>query len=445
MKHFLAITLAVVMVLSLVGCGGSTPSSSVAPSQQQSTPESSSQEGSGLSGQTVSMVIWGSNERKAAYDKLFEDFTKDTGINVDITLVELESIVTKTSAQIAAGASYDMVWMSEAMIPQMMNNGLLEDVGAIKNDADFDYSDISNSLQANYEGKNGEVYAVSFTSSPRVWFYNKDLVAKAGLEDPLELANRGEWTYDKLIEYSTAITALGNNTYGFTIWNYQSPNDWNILLDWTWARGASFFDENMTKCTINTPEGVVALNSYQECIKKGLTPTADSSLDFASGQIGFSRNTISQKGNLNDVDFKWDILPNPTGDVKDAPVAVGVAAYVVPKGAPHKEAAMEAIKYITSKELMASDFLMSSFSPVRVSILSSEGYLDQGEAPSATALQRAILDPMSGNTRLYPTCDNYDECDLKVKELLSAWYAGQYTTEQVVQEMETQCDAIIAQ
>ncbi len=442
MKRIFALILAAALALSLAGCGGAASGGEAG---APPTAHASTAGGSGdLAGQTVRMVIWGSDERKASYDELFKEFTAQTGINVEINLVELESIVTKTSAQIAAGDSYDMVWMSEAMIPQMMNNGLLEDVSAVKNDAEYDYADLSRSLQATYEGANGEVYAVAFTSSPRVWFYNKDLVAKTGLEDPLALAERGEWTYEKLTEYSRAIKALGKGNYGFSIWNYQSPNDWNILLDWTWAQGASFFDPDMTKCTINTPEGVAALDSYKACIEEGLTPTADSSLDFASGQIGFSRNTISQKGTLGDVDFAWDILPNPSGGVKDAPVAVGVAAYVVPKGAPHKEAAIEAIKYITSKELVASDFLMGSFSPVRVSVLGSDRYLDQGEAPSAKALELAILDPMSGSTQVYPTCDSYDECDLKVKELLSAWYAGQYTTQQLAAEMETQCNAIIA-
>ena len=117
----------------------------------------------------------------------------------------------------------------------------------------------------------------------------------------------------------------------------------------------------------------------------------------------------------------------------------------MPGGIVHKEAAIEAIKYITSKELMADDYLMSNFSPVRASVLGSDKFLDQGEAPSEEALELSILEPMTGNTRIYPTCDNYDECDLKVKELLSAWYAGQYTTEDLVSEMETQCNAIIQQ
>ena len=194
MKRILSLALSLAMVISLAACGGTSGSSSTA----ASTAPSGTTEGGDLSGQTVSMVIWGSDDRKSAYEELFADFTAETGINVEITLVELESIITKTSAQIAAGDSYDMVWMSEAMIPQMMNNGLLEDMSSVRDDADYDYSDLSQSLQANYEGPNGEVYAISFTSSPRVWFYNKDLIAQTGLEDPLTLAQNGEWTYEKL-------------------------------------------------------------------------------------------------------------------------------------------------------------------------------------------------------------------------------------------------------
>lgn len=437
-KKLTAVLMAVLMAsVTFIGCGGKK-----APDTAET---GSTDDGSSLSGQTVSMVIWGADSRKSAYDELFKDFTAETGINVEITLVALEEIVTKTSAQIAANDSYDMVWMSEAMIPQFMATDNLEDISAIMDDKDYNFTDLSQSVVENYV-KDGKLYAVPFTSSPRVWFYNKNLIEKANLEDPIELAAKGEWTYDKLIEYSKAISKLGDSTYGFSIWNYQSPNDWNILLDWTYAQGASFFDKDMTTCTINTEEGITALDSYKACIKDGLTPTPDSSIDFASGQIGFTRNTISLKGTLTDVDFEWDILPNPTGSDKEAPVAVGVAAYVIPKGTSHKKAAMEAIKYITSEKLMASDFLMSNFSPIRASVLSGEKFLNQGTAPSAKALKLAILDPMSGNTRLYPTCYYYDEADLKVKEILSNWYADNYTdTAAMTADMETKLNAILQQ
>ena len=134
MKRILSLALSLAMVISLAACGGASGSSSTA----ASTTSSGTTESGDLSGQTVSMVIWGSDDRKSAYEELFADFTAETGINVEITLVELESIITKTSAQIAAGDSYDMVWMGEAMIPQMMNNGLLEDMSSVRDDAVID-------------------------------------------------------------------------------------------------------------------------------------------------------------------------------------------------------------------------------------------------------------------------------------------------------------------
>ena len=397
-----------------------------------------------LAGQTVSLVMWGNDARKEAFNEILAPFTEETGINVEIILVPLEEIVTKTSAQIAAGQSYDLVWLTEAMLPQFIATGNLEDLSVLMTDEEYNYADLSQSLCNNYVA-DGKLYALPWTSSPRVWFYNKDLVAQAGLTDPFELAAKGEWTYEKLYEYSEAISALSDSTYGFTIWNYQSPNDWNILLDWTWGMGASFFDPAMTTCTINNEAGIAALDAYKACIEKGLTTTPDSSIDFASGQLGFTRNVASLKGTLTDVEFEWDILPNPVGTDPEAPVAVGVAAYAVPKGAPHKEAAIEVIKFLTCADTMANDFLMSSFAPTRISVLSSDKYLDQG-CPTADHIQLALVDPMAGNTRLYPTCDYYDEADLKVKEIMSAWYAGQYAdTAEMVADMEEQLNDILAQ
>lgn len=441
MKKFFAVLLAALLAAGIfTACGGAqdTPKENVTVA-----PATSGKDEATLAGQTVSLVMWGNDARKEYFDGLLAPFTEETGIQVEINLVPLEEIVTKTSAQIAAGQSYDLVWMTESMLPQFIATNNLEDMSVLLTDEAYNFSDISQTLSANYI-VDGKLYAVPWTSSPRVWFYNKDLIAQAGLTDPYELAAKGEWTYEKLYEYAAAISALSDSTYGFTIWNYSSPNDWGILLDWTWSHGASLFDEAMTKCTINTPEGIAAMQAYMDCITNGLTTTPDSSVDFASGQLGFTRNTISLKGTLSDVEFSWDILPNPVGSDPEAPTAVGVAAYTIPKGSKHKEAALEVIKFLTAAEQMEEDYMMSTFTPTRISSLSSDKFLDQG-CPTADHIELAIVNVMAGNTRLYPTCDYYDEADLKVKEILSAWYAGQYAdTAAMAADMEAQLNEILS-
>ncbi len=392
---------------------------------------------------TVEFVIWGSDSRKAEYDRLFVPFTEQTGIKVNVNLVALEEIVAKLATQIVSGTAPDVVWLTEAQLPQFIATGNLEDITEIMKDEAYDFGDLFPGLTEKYI-KDGKLYAVPFTSSPRVYFYNRDMFSAAGLQDPQDLAEKGEWTMDKMLESAHMLTNKAKGEYGLSIMNYQSPNDWNILLDWTWCMGASFFDEDMTKVTINSPEGVKALQMYSDMIfKDGSQPLPGEQIDFASGKIGMTRNTISFQAQLKDVGFDWDIIPNPTGTDPDAPVAVGVAAYVVPKGAKNKDAAVEVVKYITTRESMSDDYLMNTFSPIRTSVLSSDKFLE-GERPSARGKLMALLKPWDGKTRLYPVHDNYTAIDLKIKELMDLLYTQACSIEELCQRIETEVTPLLS-
>ena len=45
-----------------------------------------------------------------------------------------------------------------------------------------------------------------FSTSPFVIFYNKDLFDKAGLEDPMALAAKGQWNMAKFQEVAKKLT-----------------------------------------------------------------------------------------------------------------------------------------------------------------------------------------------------------------------------------------------
>ncbi|MEG0270209.1 MAG: sugar ABC transporter substrate-binding protein [Clostridia bacterium] len=391
---------------------------------------------------TVEFVIWGNDARKAEYDRIFTPFTEKTGIKVNVNLVALEETVAKLATQIVSGTAPDVVWLTEAQLPQFIATGNLEDISEIMGNEAYDFGDLFPGLVEKYI-KDGKLYAVPFTSSPRVYFYNKDMFAEAGLQDPQELAEKGEWTMDKMLEYARAMTSKEKGTYGLSIMNYQSPNDWNILLDWTWSMGASFFDEDMTKVTINDENGIKALQMYSDMIfKDGSQPLPGEQIDFASGKIGMTRNTISFQAQLKDASFEWDIIPNPKGTALDAPIAVGVAAYVVPKGAKNKAAALQVIEYITSKESMSDNYLMNTFSPIRTSVLSSEKFLE-GERPSPRGKLLALLAPWDGNTRLYPVHDNYTAIDLKIKEMMDLLYTQACPIEELCQRIETEVTPLL--
>ena len=52
----------------------------------------------------------------------------------------------------------------------------------------------------------GRLYGLNVMFGGEILYYNKTMVREAGLEDPYELAKKGEWTYDVFRRYSIAMT-----------------------------------------------------------------------------------------------------------------------------------------------------------------------------------------------------------------------------------------------
>lgn len=65
----------------------------------------------------------------------------------------------------------------------------------------------------------------AFTSSivwPEYMIYNADMLKELGLEDPKELAKKGEWDFDTFREYCKAATNKSKGTYGVACFGFDS-------------------------------------------------------------------------------------------------------------------------------------------------------------------------------------------------------------------------------
>ena len=100
---------------------------------------------------------------------------------------------------LAAGQERDIAWVSERMVPQFMANDILADVTDIVQDEAFDIDDIIPSTLELFR-QDDKLYGLPFSTPPSVVFYNEDLFKQAGLSTPNELAEKGEWTWEKFEE-----------------------------------------------------------------------------------------------------------------------------------------------------------------------------------------------------------------------------------------------------
>ena len=391
---------------------------------------------------TITVAMWGDDARKATFEELFEPLS-EKGIKVDVQIYPAGEYATKILTQIAGGAAPDVVWLTERYYPLFAAQSVLADLNPLMTDTEYKWEDYATSLVSNYI-IDGDLMAVPFTANPVALFYNASLFEKAGLETPLESYQKGEWTYDKMMEAADKITALGEGNYGLSFLQTGDVANWPVLLNFFWSQGVDFFNDDTTLCTINTPEGVAALQKlYDMMFITGVHVKPSDMVSFESGKLGMYQDNPSASANYQDVDFDWDYITFPSDNDGNLTNVVGVALYGIINTTKNYDAALEVVKFITSEELQVAQ--QETFTPTRESLKAADSFLNVTET-MPTPVARGILysDVFAAETKTYPATTNWAEINLKVKEILDKLYTGNYTAEVIAEELEREVNLLLA-
>lgn len=245
-KKIMALALALMMVLCLVACGGgesnnneTTKATDPAESTEKSTVSNNSGEK-----RVITIGLWWDIYYDSTHEALEDDPAyvgsiadqmrfdivqkiEDT-YNVEFQYVNLTytGITESINNSILAGTPDCDVYMCDLTmgIPAAMNGLAIDLKTILPEDADvlsaqqnLNYLDLGDGkacLMKQVRGENvvADTYPLAF---------NKQLLEDANLEDPRELYARGEWTWDKFVEYCKALTQDTDgdgvvDQYGFT-------------------------------------------------------------------------------------------------------------------------------------------------------------------------------------------------------------------------------------
>ncbi|MFQ5834979.1 MAG: extracellular solute-binding protein [bacterium] len=205
---------------------------------------------------------------------------------------------------------------------------------------------------------NGKTWAMPFLANFQLFFYNIDMIKKAGFTGAPK-------TLEEMVEQMEAIKAKGIVKYPWTdSWNQKE----GLTCEYVWLTGAfggDTFDEK-GRPIFNTGPGLKALEFMVMLLEKGLAspksltndePAAKD--DFISGNAAFTSNWTFQYGLMNDpavskvvgagkmglLPVSKDVLgkyPNDTASVS------GFQGAAILANSKNKEAAWKYIRYITS-------------------------------------------------------------------------------------------------
>ncbi len=204
------------------------------------------------------------------------------------------------------------------------------------------FADLLPARWSNYE-VNNKRYGLPIDLGTEAIFYNKDLLAVAGLPEP-----KSDWTWDDLWSMASKLTTMKGQQqqYGF---NY--PTDLHWIYSAYGSLGGSYFDQGLTKATFDTPASQTALQTLLDAkVKNHVTPygaaltaltkTANGKFPFTLGWYGMELFRFGLIGYLHAANVgvqNWDVAPVPKGTQRQQ--IVGGQGFAIVTGAKHPDEA----------------------------------------------------------------------------------------------------------
>jgi multiple sugar transport system substrate-binding protein len=315
---------------------------------------------------------WGDLEIKIADEYFKKEYTPKTGIEVIFEHVPRDEFIQKMVSQIVAGDPPDLVLCNSDDISSYARNDLMLGLNT--------YMERDNVDLTSFYGTpdwiiDRELYGLPSWYGSWYFFVNVTMLEKAGIEVP-----RGSWTWDQLREIALKLNDPANG-----IWGIADGMNWDLMY-WYMLNGAGPFSDDMSTCTINSPEMVYAFDFLKKLIyqdkvmpEPSLYATVSPDALFADGKAAiyyggtwsanYFRETIKK-------DFTWDVIFAPTGPgAKGDVTPARSSGMFIPANCKNIEAAWEVMKHWGSVEGINNiDIAALTSMPSSPAVLESEAY-----------------------------------------------------------------------
>lgn len=334
-KKVLAGMLAAVTAVSmLAGCGGSSA-------------QSGAQDGNGNAGDggVVELTMWGgwAGDQIGQLEKQLEGFNTSQD-KIHITYMAQDTMEQKLLTAIASDEVPDIVLWDR------FNTSVYAPKGALTALDDFVAKD-SVDMGQFYEPavdeltSGGKLYGIPLTVDTRVIFYNKDMLAGAGI-DPASITD-----WDSLEQAAVKLTKWNGSTLeqaGFSL------KDVGLFNNWIAQAGGKMIDDSVNPpvTAFNTEAGMTVLNYwdkllnedkvYQLGFEDGLGGDG-----FKAGKVALTFNGPWVLEQYKEAGINFGVIGQPEGPNGDKHAMMGGFGLAIPNKAKHAEEAWEFIKWWT--------------------------------------------------------------------------------------------------
>jgi multiple sugar transport system substrate-binding protein len=369
----------------------------------------------------VVIADYSKDHTRPFWQSLSETYTKQTSIKVDLQVVDWNSIDQQVTTMIQNNQPPDVLNLNA--FSSYAKDGLLhsaDEVLSPRTRQDF--------LPAFVRGGEyqGQLYGFPILSSARAFFYNKDLLARAGVAAPPR-------TWDELVAAARKVQALGPDTIGYALplGPEEAQAEWAI---WMWNNGGDWKSGN--QWAINSDTNLQTLTFLADLANKhkvtqvnpGKTNRTDGAFQlFKDGKVGMVMG-FSPLAKQLDAEGKvqYGVAEMPTN--AGTPVTLAVEDYLMAFKKPGNQ---EAVK----------GFLDLYYQPENITKwIRAEGFLPVTKSGlqqmSADPKLKPYLDALP-NARLVPTTDPaWDKVKVDVQQSIGAAVQPGGDPKQVLEQLQ---------
>lgn len=225
---------------------------------------------------------------------------------------------------------------------------------------------------------NGNVYAIPWTLSTPLLFYNADLFKAAGL-DPANPPT----TWPQVNRYAQAIKKVpgASGIVDACIGAASGGIDW-CLQSMIFSASGTVMNPKRTATTFDNPQLITAMKALQSLGASGAIDnltTAQAIQAWGAGKLGMILNTSALQASLiraNGGHFQMMVANEPGfGHAISVPTNSGSGLVILSKNKVKQQAAWMLIQYLTSAASMTSVTENIGYAPLRPSIVELPQYL----------------------------------------------------------------------
>ena len=346
----------------------------------------------------------------------FEDENPD--IDVQVETAPYDDYFTKLQTAVAGGTAPDTFELNYENFVTYAASGSLAELSEV--DADPFAPKLLEAFQ-----HDGTQYGLPESFSNVVLFYNKDLFAEAGVDEPT-----ADWTWAD--EAAAAEQLTGKGVFG----DYQ-PVSFHEFYKAVAQAGGEFLSADGSAAAFNSPEGIKAATWLVEKMgttmpteKDGVgTPDYDSGL-FKEGKLAMWHSGIWMFSAMADAPFEWDVAVEP-GDAQPAS-AMFTNGVAVSAASEHAEEAQAWVEFLAGSEDSASLRVDKAW---ELPPTQDEAVLAPYLEVSPPANRQAVFDALDAPV-LPPVIERQQEMQDAVSAELTEAAAGRKTVEQALTDAE---------